>query len=424
MKLNFFSVANRARWISALAVIITAFVYFNLIKEPVVEPDQSTRPLGAVRQNRDFPTASNGDSIGSNSTERQGGTLSEKLLALMRESPEKAKLFAMQNFRSERWPDEVALVIEKLCEEDIVRINQLTSEIPSELRGEVLGVVAYKWVRKDPTRMKAFLKNEAAVFVRAELSYHTINQFISADNIANALEVFSEMPFSRSREQATLSIVEKMTDNGAPEIIRFLNTHALPDEKGGIIRDAAFALSRKRNLSGLEQLGEVAEDPSLKAQIERFTGKLIGLQNVDGGNRMPQSELEAASAISSRKFAELSNIQAEILGYKNPIAQSEATQNYVKRVFAQSPETAAKWVTQVDKSLSEFAIRGLVQEWYQHDSEQVSDWLNKLPTGRTKDSGLERLAILLGRKDKQLAQKVAAEISTPNVRERVISSLK
>jgi hypothetical protein len=64
-----------------------------------------------------------------------------------------------------------------------------------------------------------------------------------------------------------------------------------------------------------------------------------------------------------------------------------------------------------------------VNEWYDTDSLQLSDWINTLPRGPDKDIAIERLIVRVKTSDRATALELAGQIQDASLRARVQGGL-
>ncbi len=334
--------------------------------------------------------------------------------------------FIEANYPPERRSLARVYLIEEICSGDLSKIPLLIPQLAeNDGRSRALGIIASAWVRKD---IQAFLSFASSLqgTLKNDLLGHAVSALVSENRTTEAVEVWDSMPFSRARSEALLNVVRGLATEDPIDAIDWSTTLNSPEETRNAQSSLGFLFTRTKNTEALERLTQTTSHPDVKAQLERQRGRVLGSTDHEAGTNpfnQPTSEMVKASVISSVPAHLLKQAESVIVELRDPAARSVAVNNYVKRLAEDSPRAAANWALTAPNETRLSAVQTVTRQWYDVDSNQVSEWINGLPSGRERDAALEALVTRLVKDDPHSARDLASSISDAQTRSRILAQL-
>lgn len=219
-----------------------------------------------------------------------------------------------------------------------------------------------------------------------------------------ALELSSQIPSPRFREQATNGVLREWAGSDPMSALQWIDANS--DGLTRSVRNeqliAAYAGFAQNNLqAALLSAGQLGEANSYELRIKsRIMGDMIRTQAENSGVVAAKQSIEQMpdSEIRNRLITDLIDVWAgtsptEAAAYISSLGDNATEEQ--KRALARSwarndPAAAASWIDTLDPSdpASSRATRDIIREWARYDLNSSAEWLNSRPASPEMDRAI------------------------------------
>ena len=347
------------------------------------------------------------------------------LINLGRKSVAEAIQFAESEYPPGQKRDDIFLfLIQELSKTDLNVVLKLMSHIEGKTTQRfVQDIVAQNWALTDAQALTRFVLGLRNPALRNDFCSKVVEVLAQKRRFEDAEKILMGMPFSSARSDAIRSIAGNFARSDPQGAIAWSERLPLEEDKSSARKAIINDLVLYQDGDGLLAVLPIAlpnERPDILATIGRSLGSR-GLSAADAAGLLGSDrEMVLAGMAQSARFDDLPQIVAQAKTFENDYAKSALVSTYVARGFDADPEGIRRWVTSCAPELRPFAVRGLVDRWFDVDSTALSEWINALARGTDRDTALDALAHQLMHSDPAEAQNVAASIDNPAAREKML----
>ncbi len=325
-------------------------------------------------------------------------------------------------------PDYFRALVSQLLIEDLNKTQEIVPLLTDSERAQVMTEVAYALLATNQGEFLAKLKNVPGA-AKLDLYLNALLYFSKQGNADMMTKLHLEMPFSRSRESAIEIVAPAIARSGAGKAVAWLSSLSGEDEK----KRALGALLRTQLKAGgdpelIEKLIPYAESSSDRG---RLIQSAAGLWRLSGNRARGESLLNTVEA-ENRDFVRLGLLDENSLpdeflsslkGFDDQRKAKEAVARFFHSRTSRDPEGLANYAYSVSDDIFQTAIVSVMSAWIDLDSEMASEWIQKLPMGKRKDSASREFALKIRGKDRESAKTVAGWIADPHVRAVTLAEL-
>jgi hypothetical protein len=294
----------------------------------------------------------------------------------------------------------------------------------------VLWFIASQWSQADPSTLVRFALEKLEGVDRNQALFVGMQGLFKRSQFAEAASYIEQMPFSQERTATIIEMANQYRAHNLDAALAWTQTLPLLEDQIAAAKQLIPQVSLQQGAAGLVELANRYPAPDLQQTcIQQAVLKLAESGNTDDAaawiTSLP-SDLQDTAQIQLISALAEQNISAwtkYVLEQPSTHVQARGVSIIANRMFARGSDTALAWASQLPAWHRDVAIGQIAAVWFETDSIALSQWMNALPNGSTKDRVLETVARKLAITDHASAKEVALRISNPNRLQAVIRDL-
>lgn len=366
------------------------------------------------------------------SAEGQGLAVDKELIAAGKKSIEEGLAFIDRKYPPEMRQAAKKFLMLELAKRDLKMFSEVIRVLAPAERGDVLSSAIAHWVQEDVRGLLSYSETLPAGYLRNRIEAAAAVYLGEKNQLDDAMQVVNRMPFSASRTQAIGNIAGSFRGT-AEEGVEWSLRFQLPED----VRAAQDMLvSNFRDKKNTNELRALATSPAVAEDLKHYIWNQLGRLTGELGASEFEKQLKTMrpeprdqdlfilGAMSTTSDAELPTVLGYALGSQEVGTREAAARQYVSRLFATDQNGAAEWAAKAPPEIRTAAIETLVDRWYNNDSMALSEWIQRMPVGRERDTGLSKLANLLRTSDLDAARQIAGAISDSTQRAKLLREIK
>lgn len=301
--------------------------------------------------------------------------------------------------------------------------------IPPRDRKSVLRFWASPATQKDARAALLAIESQLSGEMKTAALSAAIDQLAEQGNFATAIAKQREMPKSAEGRMSLYTIARELSRADFPAFLSW--TDSLPeDEVDAVVRTARDVLQERQDDVALQTLLPRITNPAerwgaiqgiVAAQSKR--GDTVEMDRFLTTLDPVEREIGQGTALINAGTIPVEAAIEQAIAFKSRHAAGFTIGGLIRRESEIDLQKAAALVARVPEPAEEAATQALVNVWYAHDSVQLSEWINRLPSGTLRDKSLKYLAYTVMRTDRALAREVAETIGDPTLRSQMLATI-
>ena len=334
------------------------------------------------------------------------------------------------NFPRDERDRRVADLLRMLCAERIEFLTDGLQYLAAPTRASLIDSTTTTWARRDPRRLVSYAEASLTGDARSAALSRAASALGGQGDWALANETLARIPFSRAREQCIRALANAMGGGHVDEALKWIESFELPEERMIAAQAAIGKLKSQMSVEQLVQMANSTTNDSIRAMATTAIVEKTLDKDVDSALRWAVELPAPAKAPAQRQVAEKlarENRIAEATSLALTIQAGEqrswALDSIGRTLYASGPQAVAAWVATLKGDAQQRAAAGLVGRWYDSDSIAVSEWINRLPAGDTRDRAISTLVSRLATSDPAAALDAAKAIQNPRIKQGALSMI-
>jgi hypothetical protein len=236
-------------------------------------------------------------------------------------------------------------------------------------------------------------------------------QFIKSGDAEAAMAIQEAMPFGTGKEWLISGIFDILATTNTAKAFEWLPKLEKTRELPAAISRLQLAFLNASSEPDLTALLTFVKEPESRekvilsiASLMQRRGDFVSLESFKAG--LSDREKDLLVGLNFPVDNAVGDAVAEFNKAKDPFVRRQKISSFVSKKAATDPERTATEVLALNDTDFPDALRGLTQTWVRLDSERMSVWVQKLPSGARRDSVIREFAVAMNRIDKTLTPQI------------------
>jgi hypothetical protein len=256
----------------------------------------------------------------------------------------------------------------------------------------------------------------------------SVSALVQLGDVQSAKRVQMEMPFSRERDLAIATLAPHMAKAGTEEAFAWLSQLQPQGERSQAMQEMLRTFMAAQSEENVLRLLPYANNDVLRGHILQAAVKLrqdrgdsAGVDQLLEKLSVPQADSIRSAVMDLRQ--PLNEYLHDINQLKTPSVRTTAVERYFATNTANDPKSWAEQAIALEDELSPSALRGVIKNWMRIDSEELSEWVQRLPAGPRRDQTIRDFAMQMSAIDLEAAKAAAHWITDPTLRNQTVKIL-